>query len=609
MRRRFLILVLCALPVAIASQGANTVRVGRGAIAGRVVSDETAPQPIRRVAVALKGGEGADRSTTTTDDGRFSFRDLPAGRYTLTARKAAYIETAYGATKPGGTGSAIAITSEEHVELTLRLTRGGVLAGTITNLAQEPLSEVLINALSVRTSGDLKGIGDTVKTDDRGMYRIFGLPPGDYVLRATMPTLDDGHRVEQPAPAEIDATLRALAERSSGGAPGTITQRASAAISAPSSGGVFAPVYFPGVPWSQEATRVTLRASEERAGLDFWFDAVRTTKIDGVVSGPVRDLTAVQVNLQFIGQSASRTARPNADGTFVLSDVPPGRYRIVARANPSQTAPTPPPEPRTFSMAAAEAQKTAGADFLYADAEVETRGVDVTGVSLILQPGGTLSGRIRFDATRLTAPRQLPPIRVSLAPIGGSGPPVVVAGSGFTMLREASLRADGTFAIAGIGPGAYRFQAALPADMSRNGWWLRSAIVDGRDLLDVETAFTPGLDLNNVAVTVSDRHTQLSGVLQTSSGQSASDYVIVVFSTDPQSWRALARRTQAARPDSAGRFEVRDLPPGEYFMAAVAEISSDDLTTGTFFEQLAPAAIRVVLGEGEQRIQNLQLEP
>lgn len=613
MRRRLVILVLCLLclaPVATAAQARDPVRVaesGTGTIAGTVVTDKTVPQPVRRAMVTLKGGPGGDRSTTTTDDGRFTFTALPAGRYRVTAAKAAYLETTYGATKPGGSGATIAITSDEHVELTLQLAYGAILAGTITNVAHEPVPSVFVTALRVRPGGDLERAAGNVTTDDRGMYRVFGLPPGDYVLEATMPFLSLGSHIEQPSAGEIDAVLSRLAQRASASAPGVPVTRPSTPSIAPPASVVFAPVYFAGVPLRQEATRVTVNAGEERTGLDFWFAPVATATIAGSISGPIQDLTAVQVSLQASGQGATvRTVQPNADGTFVFSGVPPGRYSLVGRANPSRT-PAPPPMTRTFSTGAAEAARTFGAEWLYATTEVETRGSDVAGVALLLQPGATLSGRLQFDATRVMPPKRLTQIRVSVSPIGAGGPPVGVVGSGFTMLREASVRADGIFTITGIGPGVYSFRARLPPDISRSGWWPRSAIFENRDLLDIEAVMTPGLDLSNVVVTFSNRHTHLSGVLYTSSGQPASDAVIVVFSTDPQSWRALARRTQAVRSDNAGHFEVHDLPPGEYFMAAVTDIDPDDLTTPAFFERLVPAAIRVTLNEGEQRIQDLRI--
>ena len=134
-------------------------------------------------------------------------------------------------------------------------------------------------------------------------------------------------------------------------------------------------------------------------------------------------------------------------------------------------------------------------------------------------------------------------------------------------------------------------------------------IVGDRDLLDHDLEITPGLNLTDGVVTFSDRHTELSGAVQTSSGQSVLGYVMIFFSTDPQSWRAITRRTQAVRPDSLGRFLVRDLPAGEYFAALASDIDPDELMTSAFFERLAPRAIRVTLGEGEHRNQDLQIAP
>jgi hypothetical protein len=234
------------------------------------------------------------------------------------------------------------------------------------------------------------------------------------------------------------------------------------------------------------------------------------------------------------------------------------------------------------------------------------RSDDERSVALALEPGGSISGRVAFISQGQASAGDPAGIRISLSPTSRANAPVVSSGS-FLMRRDVAVRADGTFSIRGLGPGAYGLRVELPADLEARGWWPRSAIVDGRDLLDLDPELTTSRDLDDVIVTIADSHTELSGVLHTAAGGTASDYFMVVFSADPRNWRALSRRTQVARPATDGRFEIHDLPAGEYFLGAVTTIDADELLTPAFFEQLVAVSTRVTLGENERRRQDVRL--
>jgi hypothetical protein len=108
-------------------------------------------------------------------------------------------------------------------------------------------------------------------------------------------------------------------------------------------------------------------------------------------------------------------------------------------------------------------------------------------------------------------------------------------------------------------------------------------------------------------LTMSDRHTELSGRLQTPTGQPASDVFVIAFSADRRMWGAGARRVRAVRPAVDGVFSIADLPPGDYLLGAVTDVDADEWQRPAFLEQLAPASIKITLGEGEKRVQDLRL--
>ena len=392
--------------------------------------------------------------------------------------------------------------------------------------------------------------------------------------------------------ADVNAKLAALASTNT--APVNQTEPAE-----PSPFAAFAPVYFPGVESAQDATPVTLATAEDREGVDFVFRPVTTATIAGTVSGPVADITATIVNLVSAGPASRVVSAPTVhvgpDGRFAFHGVLPGAYTVVARADPSEkAAPASPSGMRTMTIRSAEADaaRTRGTNFLYAAAHVETHGENVDNVSLLLEAGGTLTGRVTAKPTRLEAPASFSGIQVSVAPASSPSPSMVV-GNAISMTRDAEVQADGTFTVTGIGPGSYTLRALLPSAMSGLGWWPRSAMADGRDLLDEAVDVVPGGELKGVVLALSDVQTVLSGTMISAAGRPAPDYAIAVFSTNPSHWQALARRTQMVRPATDGAYVVRGLPPGDYYMSAVTTINPTQLTTPEFFRQLVPASIRI----------------
>src|SRR5262245_8234879 len=92
--------------------GATAKPVGTALIAGTVLVGATGSEPSRRTRVTLNTRDGniSGRTTTTDDQGRFQFRDVPAGRFTLQAVRPGYLNASYGAKRAGRPGAAIPVT-------------------------------------------------------------------------------------------------------------------------------------------------------------------------------------------------------------------------------------------------------------------------------------------------------------------------------------------------------------------------------------------------------------------------------------------------------------------------------------------------------------------
>jgi len=160
------------------------------AIRGVVVTADEVPSPVARAMVTLSPAktQGA-RSTLTDQGGAFSFGDVAAGQYTLSATKAGYLKGDYGAIRPGGAGIPLVVNQTGDLTgLALTLVRGASISGFIHDQRGDPMAGALVTALrwvfgstpfdrGVRALRAMPGVRQAV-SDARGAYRIFDLPPG-----------------------------------------------------------------------------------------------------------------------------------------------------------------------------------------------------------------------------------------------------------------------------------------------------------------------------------------------------------------------------------------------------------------------------------------------
>jgi hypothetical protein len=567
--------------------------VPTASVSGIVTSAEPNPQPIRRVVVTISGTElAAARAAITDDNGRFSIDGLPAGRFTLSAKKPAYLPATYGASRPGRPGIELAIASGQHVtNLSIVMTHGAAIAGVIRDNKGLPLSNARVSITRRLPDGTLAP-ALTATSDDRGHYRIFGLAPGEYLVTATQSSLI-ATTAGAPTTAEMDATLAALRARRAGGRPAGASTPALPEIRSVN----LAPVFFPGVLSPADAVPVKVAAGDDRRGTDITIRFGRTATITGVVAPSVDadtvalTLTVKGSDVPLVAAGAIAQARASQDGTFTFTNVNPGSYTLQAR---------------TITAApSGGVSPIAPGSLFWGRTDVDINGEDVRGVVVSLQPTRHFTGRLVFDGSG--AQPDPTKLRVAVASTADEGARrMILSGLAAPLALPGAkpAAADGTFDVDGVVPGVMGVSVTpVPP-----GWTLRSVMMAGKDVLDApfdvpadSTALPPAV------ITFTDRHTSLSGTIQTPAAQTPSLYSIVVFAADRALWRPGSRRVQVARAGSDARFLIKDLPPGDYFIAALMDVEPDDLLDPAFFAQLAPGAVRITLGDGEQKIQNLRI--
>lgn len=607
---------------------ATTNQAGAARLSGRIVSDAATPAPIRRAIVTLRGtGLPAGRSAITDDNGRFTFDSLPDGRFTVTATKTAWLSSSYGARRPGRAGTPVAVTAAQPLEIEMRMSRGGVIAGVIRDGRGLPAAGVQVAALNMRAFGDPVSPAiarETQVTDDRGNYRLYGLAPGDYVVIAFKRMVGVGE-IGMRLDDEIDQLLAEARRGADAFAtlPGQAPARPADRPRRPLAKAVtYAPTFYPGASTAESAARLTLQAGDERTGVDFALAPVPVASISGTILDgngqviPSATLSLVvdgpRLDAMTAGSNPRLSKAPGVDGKFIYTNMPPGKYTIVARGKPG--APPPPVSAGTssgggagFAPPPAGPVGGNGADVLFASAEVVVNGQDIDGLSLTLLPGTTVSGRVVFPSG--AAPPDVTKINVQVSVLGGtymSQSDGTTIGNSIATVPAARVQPDGTFTITGVAPWSYVLTVNAPPDVTKT-WFLRSALLQGRDLLDAAFDVRPGANFTGVEITFSDRRTEIAGQLQSATGAPAPDYFVVAVPADPALRVAGSRRIQATRPASDGAFSIANLPPGQYLLVALTDLEPLDLRDRVFLDQLAATGIAIALGEGEKKIQDLRI--
>lgn len=183
------LLLIIAVPRLSSAQTAE-ISQNKASIHGTVIDSKTG-QPIKNAEVSLRtfsaGNRGEPTAAISDAEGHFAFDNLAAGQYRVTASRNGYISRSprFG----GMRAAAITVSSGQSADTVVRLIPSSVISGRVTSEGDEPVPNVNVQAMKYAYQNDRRQLTDvgTASTNDRGEYRIWGLPPGKYYVRTTHP--------------------------------------------------------------------------------------------------------------------------------------------------------------------------------------------------------------------------------------------------------------------------------------------------------------------------------------------------------------------------------------------------------------------------------------
>jgi len=464
-------------------------------VRGKVVAADTG-LPVARAQVGLRANGAASTPYTAATDanGQFEIRNVDPGSYTATANKSGYL---------GGTlrrGMFTIADGQEVNDADFVLPRAAVITGSVIDDHNEPIAGVMVQAvLKDYSSGylQLQARGVATLTDDRGRFRIHDLGAGRYYVRAAR------HVTGDPAP-------------------------------------LYAPVFYPSASRVADAQAIKLAGGDEAPGIKLQMHESIVHRVSGRVvdvltgQGSPGAMIYLAPDDVFTGPTATATAA--ADGTFRLSEVPAGVYRLNAMLRDLGATRTVVNSSRTIQVG---------------DRDLED-------LSIIVGPGTTIRGRV------VAAGADFPPgVKVQLQPRS----PATGTGTGGSLM--VMTQQDGSFEMVNVQPGTYEV-TAFPGDFRRPAWgqtfFFTSSVTAGsQDVIDTGLTVaeqTPSIELS---ITLDARAGTITGTALDSDNNPLKHTSVALISADPKRRNSL-RYFERAQSDPKGMFRVEGVIPGDYLM-------------------------------------------
>jgi hypothetical protein len=572
------------------SSGDVEVILARGAVLVGIVFDELGfPVTDARVRARWLDPAAAAAGMTeflaeTDDAGEYRIGSLPAGRYEVNTEPAPprLTDTAFShaamtemeqmrlanarqalARRPNALSelARVDVRSGDETALTLMHRRravtpadapiAGAVGGVVTDEFGEAVEGVTVRPLRIRYVDDryvAEPAGVPWRTDDRGRFRLFHVPPGRYLIV-----------VSEDAPS-------------------------------------YAPVYYPGTTVVGNASAIVVGRNAEVLGVNIAFSRQRASRVFGTVlsaqGGPLDATVMLMASRSGTTTLPPRSTKTDDAGAFEFLNVPPGEYVLRATQGATRSA-------IRDLVQQLGAQFVTGGDLVQQSGSQFVTVGDREGppVTITAAAPATLTGRLTIEGTRGGGPGS---VAITAVPDADDGP----VGRGFYEARHLS---DGTFEIRGLA-GVVRIVATPPPGWWVKSIEVGGIDATQAPLRFAGPAYSR----TDAEIVIAAGAASLSGQVSDEGGRAVDDYRVIVFSTNPQRWFGRSPYVRIGYgPENDGGFTVRDLPPGDYWAVAVDAIDGDasagEWQNPEVLASLISAASRVSLAAGQRAATQLRL--
>jgi hypothetical protein len=550
MRLLLILTAILQLPAATQQTQQATPTI-HGSIQG-IVKAPNAPDGIPDAQISLTGtgpaaGGAANQLNKTTDaGGHFSFTDLPEGRYTLRAQKEGFFPlTVNGVTPPplvGAIATATVTKDAPNAQVTIPLVPGGIISGFIRDQQGKGAAGIAVTILRagyqdgrrtlnpVQTGTGFNPLQAEHATNDRGEYRIFWVPPGEYFVRTDISLIT--MRIGTAAPSTVPLLT-----------------------------------FYPGTPDASRAIPVTVQPGQEVAAIDFPIEYAPAFKVSGkvIVAVPggmtlpngqvIRTLATFNVVRQDADPgerlplttnskpSLGNGAEGQSDFEFELQGISPGAYYVYPLfANQQVGGATP------------------AGTFYATRIPIQVFDKDVTGLTGVIHPNPDVKFHVTMQGTPPNPPNGRQPqtaMRVQLR-TQEALPTLVTTG----LATAQQMQPDGSITFPNVFPSRYKI--LLP--QTPFGYYVADIRQGSSSIYNDAILTVTGEDSPQVEITFKAGGSSVQGIVHDKQGKPATASVTLIPSP-PRRQNSLLYKRVTANADT-GQFTLNGIAPGEYRLFA-----------------------------------------
>lgn len=490
-----------------------------GKITGRVVNENG--QPLSHAAITAAANAMTQQRVTTSDDsGYFEISGLDPLPYSLYAAAPGHY------TPPRDPDSTQSLAYHLGDSVTITLIKGGVITGSVTSATGEPLVQVAVRVILIRDANDKPPLTARYPvekmTDDRGLYRIYGLPFGTYVVSA--------------------------------GGRGTYGYNGNAYESD-------APTFAPSST-RDTASEVAVRGGEE-TNIDIRLRNDPGHAITGVVVNAPGERSSTNILLKQTvngnSQINSVSFSPTNSKGFLFYGLADGEYDVIAQS---------------FSE---------GEQLASEPVHVTLKGSDVSGITVTLKGLGSISGKVNLEGGSIVECKQKePPLLSEVLVLARTTKPPTSTSQVSYSGAQGTPDKSGDFNLRGLGPGQFGLNTVFFARY----WYLRSVKLPittttrgvaanrqtdvAKDAINLKF----GERVSGIIVTLAEGAASLRGSVKITAGGSVPPklYVHLVPVEKEAAEDVLKYFTVLIGSD--GAFKLNNLAPGKYWI--IARLSPDN---------------------------------